>query len=297
MTADTATAVVAARQEERPWRSMLRRLVRHRSVQVGTIGVVGLITAAILAPVLTPYDPIEIDAKARLLSPNLEHPFGTDQLGRDILTRVLYGARLSIPMGLVPVLVGSVIGVTLGTIFGYFRRLDLLLMRFLDVALAVPALVLALAVTAILGGGMLNIMIALGIAGIPYFARMARGQVRQARSNTYVEYAVGAGAGNRHIIVTHLAQSLVAPILVMVSIGIGAAILAGSALSFLGLGPPPPTPEWGVMLQEGRDFLRIAWWMSVFPGIAIVLVVVSFNLLGDGLRDVLDPRMRRELTN
>jgi peptide/nickel transport system permease protein len=276
---------------------MLRRLVRHRSVQVGTVGVLALVLLAILAPMLTPYSPTKVVAVDRLLSPSLEHPFGTDQLGRDVLTRVLFGARLSLPMGLVPVAVGSIIGVTLGVIFGYFRRLDLFLMRFLDVALAFPALVLALAVTAILGPGLLNIMVALGIAGIPYFARMARGQVRQARANTYVEYAVGAGAGHRHIIITHLIQSLVAPILVMVTIGIGAAILAGSALSFLGLGPPPPTPEWGVMLQEGRDFLRIAWWMSVFPGIAIVIVVVSFNLLGDGLRDVLDPRMRRELTN
>jgi peptide/nickel transport system permease protein len=292
-----ATTTSTLRPEERPARKMLRRLRRHRSVQVGTIGVIALVVLAILAPVLTPYSATDVDAKSRLLAPSIEHPFGTDQLGRDVLTRVLFGARLSIPMGLVPVLVGSVIGVTLGVIFGYFRRLDLLLTRFLDVALAFPALVLALAVTAILGGGMLNIMIALGLAGIPYFARMARGQVRQARTNLYVEYAVGAGAGNRHVITTHLVQSLVAPILVMVTIGIGAAILAGSALSFLGLGPPPPTPEWGVMLQEGRDFLRIAWWMSVFPGLAIVIVVVSFNLLGDGLRDVLDPRMRRELVS
>lgn len=275
---------------------MLRRLRRHRSVQVGAAGVLLVIVLAILAPYVTPYSPIDVVAKDRMLPPSLEHLFGTDQVGRDVFTRVLYGARLSVPMGLVPVIVGSVLGVTLGVIFGYFRRLDLFLMRGLDVALAFPALVLALAVTAILGGGLLNIMIALGLAGVPYFARMARGQVQQAKSNVYVEYAVGAGAGHRHIITTHLAQSLVAPILVMVTIGIGAAILAGSALSFLGLGPPPPTPEWGVMLQEGREFLRIAWWMSVFPGLAIVLVVVSFNLLGDGLRDVLDPRMRKELT-
>jgi len=296
MSVATSTAPTRRRQE-RPARTMLRRLARHRSVQVGTIGVIGLVMLAILAPVLTPYPAVYIDAESRLLAPSLEHPFGTDQFGRDVLTRVLFGARLSIPMGLVPVLVGSFIGVTLGVIFGYFRRLDLLLTRFLDVALAFPALVLALAVTAILGGGMLNIMIALGLAGIPYFARMARGQVRQARTNLYVEYAIGAGAGNRHIITVHLIQSLVAPILVMVTIGIGAAILAGSALSFLGLGPPPPTPEWGVMLQEGRDFLRLAWWMSVFPGLAIVIVVVAFNLLGDGLRDVLDPRMRSELVS
>ncbi|MFV2065205.1 MAG: ABC transporter permease [Chloroflexota bacterium] len=294
MSAATPTAS-RNRAEERPARTMLRRLARHRSVQVGTIGVITLVVLAILAPVLTPYSATDIEAKTRLLSPSLEHPFGTDQFGRDVLTRVLFGARLSIPMGLVPVLVGSSIGITLGVIFGYFRRLDLLLMRFLDVALAFPALVLALTMTAILGGGMLNIMIALGLAGIPYFARMARGQVRQARTNLYVEYAVGAGAGHRHIITVHLVQSLVAPILVMVTIGIGAAILAGSALSFLGLGPSPPTPGWGVMLQEGRDFLRLAWWMSVFPGLAIVVVVVSFNLLGDGLRDVLDPRMRKEL--
>jgi peptide/nickel transport system permease protein len=275
---------------------MLRRLRRHRSVQVGAFGVTALVVLAVLAPYVTPYSPIDVVPKARLLPPSLEHPFGTDQVGRDVLTRVLYGARLSVPMGLVPVVVGSVIGVTLGVIFGYFRRLDLVLTRFLDVALAFPALILALAVTAILGGGLLSIMIALGLAGVPYFARMARGQVQQARSNVYVEYAIGAGAGHRHIITTHLIQSLIAPILVMVTIGIGGAILAGSALSFLGLGPPPPTPEWGVMLQEGREFLRVAWWMSVFPGLAIVLVVVSFNLLGDGLRDVLDPRLRKELT-
>jgi len=294
----TTTATTPTRQkvQERPARVMLRRLRRHRSIQVGTIGVIALIVFAVLAPYLTSYSPVDVVAKDRLLSPSLAHPFGTDQLGRDVLTRILYGARLSVPMGLVPVLVGSVIGVTLGVIFGYFRRLDLLLTRFLDVALAFPALILALAVTAILGGGLLSIMIALGLAGIPYFARMARGQVQQAKSNVYVEYAIGAGAGHRHVIITHLVQSLIGPILVMVTIGIGAAILSGSALSFLGLGPPPPTPEWGVMLQEGREFLRVAWWMSVFPGFAIVLVVVSFNLVGDGLRDVLDPRMRKELT-
>ncbi len=295
MTAAAATPT-RPRSHERPARTMLRRLKGHRSIQVGTIGVVMLVLLAIFAPVITGYSATDVDAKNRLLSPSLEHPFGTDQLGRDVLTRVLFGARLSLPMGLVPVLVGSIIGVTLGVIFGYFKRLDLVLTRFLDVALAFPALVLALAVTAVLGSGMINIMIALGLAGIPYFARMARGQVQQAKSHTYVEYAVGAGASNRHIITTHLLQSLVAPILVMVTIGFGAAILAGSALSFLGLGPPRPTPEWGVMLQEGREFLRVGWWMSVFPGLAIVMVVVSFNLLGDGLRDVLDPRMRRELT-
>ena len=192
-----------------------------------------------------------------------------------------------------PVIIASVIGVPIGVLVGYAPRVDLILMRVLDVWMAIPALVFALAVIAILGPGLNNVMLALGIAWIPYYTRMARGNVKRARGNGYVEYAIAAGATDFRIMFVHLLQSVAAPVIVMVTIGIGDAILSGSALSFIGLGAPPPTPEWGAILRDGREFLRIGWWISVFPGLAIVFTVVSFNLLGDALRDTLDPRVRR----
>ena len=210
-----------------------------------------------------------------------------------MLTRVVYGAQLSLTLGLVPVLLAAIVGVPMGVLVGYSPRVDLILMRIMDVMMAIPALVFALAVIAVLGPGLDNVMLALAIAWVPYYVRMARGNVKRAKSNGYVEFAVAAGASDIRIMFVHLLQSVAAPIIVMITIGIGDAILTGSALSFIGLGAPPPTPEWGAILRDGREFLRIAWWISVFPGIAIVVTVVSFNLLGDALRDTLDPRVRR----
>lgn len=285
--------VPATVADESPIRLFLRRLLRHRSGQVGLAGVIFVVFLAIFGPSLTQHSPTSVDPAAKLLSPTAIYPFGTDQLGRDVLTRILYGAGLSLPLGLVPVLIGGVAGVILGVLVGYSDVIDLFLMRILDVMMAVPALVMALAVIAVLGPGLNQIMLALGIAWTPYYARMARAQVKHAKTNGYVEFAIAAGASDRRIMVVHLLQSVAAPIIVMATIGIGDAILSGSALSFIGLGAPPPTPEWGAILRDGREFLRIAWWISVFPGLVIVLTVVAFNLLGDALRDTLDPRVRR----
>jgi peptide/nickel transport system permease protein len=270
--------IPAASADEAPIRLLLRRLLRHRSGQVGLAGVIFVVALAIFGPSLTSHSATSVDPATKLLSPSVIYPFGTDQLGRDVLTRILYGAALSLPLGL---------------LVGYSDPLDLFVMRILDVMMAIPALVLALAVIAVLGPGLNQIMLALGIAWTPYYARMARAQVKQAKTNGYVEYAIAAGASDRRIMAVHLLQSVAAPIIVMATIGIGDAILSGSALSFIGLGAPPPTPEWGAILRDGREFLRIAWWISVFPGLVIILTVVAFNLLGDALRDTLDPRVRR----
>ena len=278
---------------EAPLRVFFRRLMRHRSGQVGLLGVLFIIMLVFFGPDLTSKSPTAVSPSATLIPPSVAFPFGTDQLGRDVLTRILYGAVLSLSLGLFPVAFAAAVGVPIGVVVGYSERIDLVVMRILDVAMAVPALILALAVIAVLGPGLNQIMLALGIAWFPYYARMARGQVVQAKTSGYVEYAVSAGSGDGRIMFVHLLQSVAAPIIVMMSIGVGDAILSGSALSFIGLGAPPPTPEWGAILRDGREFLRIAWWISVFPGLAIVLTVVAFNLLGDALRDTLDPRIRR----
>jgi peptide/nickel transport system permease protein len=286
-------ATRAIEEPEAPIRVFFRRLMRHRSGQVGLIGVLLIFAIAIFGPLFLHSSATAVVVGQKLIGPSFAFPFGTDQLGRDVLTRVVYGAQLSLTLGLVPVIIASVIGVPIGVLVGYAPRVDLILMRVLDVWMAIPALVFALAVIAILGPGLNNVMLALGIAWIPYYTRMARGNVKRAKGNGYVEYAVAAGATDFRIMFVHLLQSVAAPVIVMVTIGIGDAILSGSALSFIGLGAPPPTPEWGAILRDGREFFRIAWWISVFPGLAIVFTVVSFNLLGDALRDTLDPRVRR----
>jgi len=283
----------AAVEAEAPIRVFFRRLLRHRSGRIGLIGVLLIFAVALIGPLLLHSSPTAVVAGQRLIGPSFAFPFGTDQLGRDVLTRVVYGAQLSLTLGLVPVAIAVVIGVPIGLVVGYVPRVDLFLMRIMDVMMAIPALVFALAVIAILGPGLNNVMLALGIAWIPYYVRMARGNVKRATTSGYVDYAVAAGATDFRIMVVHLLQSVAAPIIVMVTIGIGDAILSGSALSFIGLGAPPPTPEWGAILRDGREYFRIAWWISVFPGLAIVITVVSFNLLGDALRDTLDPRVRR----
>jgi peptide/nickel transport system permease protein len=286
-------ALPEAGEAEAPTRVFFRRLMRHRSGQVGLIGVLAIFALAVFGPFLVHSSPTAVVASQKLIGPSIAFPFGTDQLGRDVMTRIAYGAQLSLTLGLVPVLLAALVGVPIGVLVGYSPRVDLIVMRFLDVMMAIPALVFALAVIAVLGPGLNNVMLALGIAWVPYYSRMARGNVKRAKANGYVEYAVAAGATDIRIMFVHLLQSVAAPIIVMVTIGIGDAILSGSALSFIGLGAPPPTPEWGAILRDGREFFRIAWWISVFPGLAIVVTVVAFNLLGDALRDTLDPRVRR----
>lgn len=280
---------------ERGRSSFLRRALRHKSVVAGGGVLILLGCAALFAPLISPHDPFATNPATALEPPGGAFWFGTDQFGRDILSRIIYGARLSLPMGLIPVSIAATIGVAVGVLIGYHRGwLDSAFMRLIDVAFAFPPILLALAAVAILGPGFRNIMVALGIAWTPYYIRMARGQAIQAKEHGYVVAAVSAGASGTRVLRRHILQSVFAPVLVMMSIGVANAILAGAALSFLGLGAAPPTPEWGTILNDGKAFIERAWWIGFFPGVAIAVTVLASNLLGDGLRDILDPRLQSE---
>jgi len=271
----------------------MRRLRRNRGAMVGLYCVILMVAAAILADRLAPYDPIKMAPGFGLLAPSREHVLGTDLLGRDVLSRVIHGARISLRVGLVSVGIAAILGTTLGLLAGYFGRwADLLIMRFIDLLLAFPNVLLALAIIAILGPSIFNLMIAVGISATPGYARLVRGSVLAAKANTYVEAANAVGVPDGLIIWRHILPNVLAPVIVLSTLGMAGAILTGAALSFLGLGVQPPTAEWGVMLADGRNYLRIAWWITTFPGMAIMVTVLAINMLGDGLRDVLDPRLR-----
>ena len=260
---------------------------------VGGALLLAIAVAVILAPVLTPYNPIKANQRAPLDPPSAAHPMGTDRFGRDILSRILWGGRLSMTVGVVAVGIAAVSGVVLGLISGYYgRRTDVVIMRLVDLLLAFPGILLALAIVATLGATLPNLMIAVGVSAIPEYVRVARGTVLSLKEREFVLAARVVGCSDQTIIFRHILPNVTAPLTVLATLGIAAAIITGSALSFLGLGIRPPTPEWGNMLAEGREFLRHAWWVAFFPGLAIMLAVLSINLLGDGLRDALDPRLR-----
>jgi peptide/nickel transport system permease protein len=276
------------------WADSLRRLLRNPGAVAGLLLLALLIVAALLAPQITRFDPAAITPRDRLQPPNLTHWFGTDAFGRDIFTRVVYGARISLLVGVVSVLIATLLGVSMGLVAGYFGGwADALVMRGVDVMLAFPGILLALVIVAVLGPDLLNAMIAVGISAAPTYARVTRGAVLQTKTNLFVDAAVVVGVPTPQIILRHLLPNILGPIVVVTTLGVAGAIIAGASLSFLGLGAKPPTPEWGLMLSEGRNYLRQAWWITTFPGLAIMLTVLSINLLGDGLRDALDPRMRR----
>ncbi len=272
-----------------------RRLASHRSVVVGGILFMFVLTAALFAGWLAPFDPVDTDPVNALQPPGAEYWMGTDQLGRDVFSRVIHGARPSLIMGLVPMLISSILGTTAGMLIGYYGRwADLMMSRLVDIALAFPPILLALTVVAVLGPGLWSIALALGLSGIPFYIRMARGQVIQANEAPFVQTAIAIGAGDARVMFRHIIYRVMPPILVMMTIHVAGAILAGAALSFLGLGIPPPSPEWGTMIQDGRKFVALSWWMAFFPGVALAITVFATNLLGDGLRDVLDPRSKGE---
>jgi ABC-type dipeptide/oligopeptide/nickel transport system permease subunit len=250
----------------------------------------GLLT--ILAPLVAPFDPREQAIVERLQGPSSKHLLGTDQFGRDILSRILYGGRLSMIVGFISVSVGLVIGGAFGVIAGYFRTLDNLLMRLMDILLSFPAILLAIAVMTILGPGLINVMIAVGVRSIPSYARVVRSTVLSIKELPYCEASVAMGAGSLRTILTDVLPNSFPPVLVYTTLQIGNAILLGAVLSYLGLGVQPPTPEWGIMVSEGRGWLQAAPHIATFPGLAIFLVVVAFNLIGDGLRDSLDVRLK-----
>jgi peptide/nickel transport system permease protein len=274
-------------------RDALRRLRRNPGALAGALVLAVIVLLSVAAPLIAPYDPIDQDSQAIRSAPSADHLFGADNFGRDVFSRVLYGGQKSLPVGLVAVLIGAVVGVTAGLAAGYYGRwLDSTIMRMVDLMLAFPGILLALAIVAILGTSLLNLMIAVGISFIPEYTRVVRGSVLSAREAEYVTAAHVSGARARVIMFRHILPNILPPVLVLTTLEFATAIILGSTLSFLGLGVKPPAPEWGNMLSDGRSMMRHYWWVSFFPGLAIMLTVLSINLLGDGLRDALDPRLR-----
>jgi peptide/nickel transport system permease protein len=267
-------------------------IARNRLVLFGGALVVVVLVAGLLSPVIAPYDPTAITPDA-LAPPSRAHLFGTDDLGRDIFTRVLYGARISPIVGLLAVAISGLVGVAFGLIAGYAGGpADNVLMRIVDILLSFPGIVLAIGVVAILGPGLNHALVAVGIAGIPTFARVVRGSVLVEKEKEYVEAARLLGVPTPRLLLLHILPNVLAPVLVLATLSVAGAILAAAGLSFIGLGAQLPTPEWGAMLSQGRNYLAVQWWVAAFPGAAIALTVLGVNLLGDGVRDVLDPRLR-----
>jgi peptide/nickel transport system permease protein len=273
-------------------RTAWRTLCRHPTGLIGLAGFVLLLLAVVLAPSLARFDPTAIDHEHLLEPPGRTHVFGTDDLGRDILSRVLWGGRESLRAALLALLVAAGGGVALGLVSGYFGGwIDGVIMRLVDVLLAFPSLLLALSIVAVLGPHLSTVLIALGASAIPGTARFARGTVLAAKNREYITAAQVLGATHAHILLTHILPNITAPLIIYSTLGLGSLIMATAGLSYIGLGAQPPSPEWGAMLSDGREYLRDAWWMSVFPGLAIFWAVLCINLLGDGLRDVLDPKL------
>jgi peptide/nickel transport system permease protein len=260
---------------------------------VGAVILLLLIVGAVFAPYLTPYEPARMSPREALQPPSLTHPLGTDHFGRDQLARLLYGGSLSLQVGLVAVAIGASVGVTLGAVAGYKGGwIDEIISRLIDVKLAFPGILLALGVVAVLGPDLMNLMIAVGVGTIPGFCRLVRGQVLAAREFDYVLAARTIGCQHARIVIRHILPNVIAPVVVYGTLAVAGAILAGASLNYLGMGAKPPTPEWGLMLAESRDQIRRAWWLATFPGAAIMLTVISINLLGDGLRDAFDPWLK-----
>ncbi len=271
----------------------LRQFSRSAVGLVGLSLVAAFLLLTALAPWLAPHDPVATDFVSVLSPPSRAHPFGTDDIGRDILSRVIYGSRVSFEAGVFTVAVALTIGLPLGLVAGFFGgRVDNVIMRGIEVILSFPTLVLALGITSILGPKLIHALFAIGIVFVPHFARLIRGQVLSIRENDYVAAARALGATSRRMMALHVLPNCLAPLLVQCSFSVSFAILTEAALSFLGLGTQPPTPSWGIMLSMGRGYLEQAPWLGAFPGLAIFLSVLGFNLLGDGMRDALDPRLR-----
>jgi peptide/nickel transport system permease protein len=275
------------------FREIWRRLKRNRAAIVGGIIILLFVATAILAPWLSPYHPNEGDLTKRLKAPDREHLLGTDPLGRDLLSRVIYGARISLQIQLVAVVIAMVVGIILGMVGGYYGgTFDHLIMRLMDILLAFPGIFLAIAIIAVLGPGLTNLMLAAGIYSIPQFARIVRGSVLSLKEKEFVEAAKAVGEKDFNILFRYLLPNSMAPIIVQTTLRMATVLLTASGLSFLGLGVQPPTAEWGAMLSNARAYLITAPHVATVPGLAIMLVVMGFNLFGDGLRDSLDPRLR-----
>jgi peptide/nickel transport system permease protein len=276
--------------------SLARRFVRHRGATIGLAVIAVVVVLAIVGPVVWPFDPYLSSAADQLAPPGSQgHPLGADHLGRDVAARMLHGAALSLQVGLLAVGMAVTFGVLFGLPAGYFGgRTDMVVMRVIDVILAFPSILLALSIVSILGSSLTNAMIAVGISVVPLYVRVVRGSTLATRDLLFVDAARVVGVGHLEIMGRHIFPNILSPLVVVATLGVATAIIVGASLSFLGLGAQPPLPEWGAMLSEGRGFLQTAWWMSVFPGLAIMGTVLAINLIGDGLRDMLDPRLNRE---
>jgi peptide/nickel transport system permease protein len=274
---------------------LLPRVFTRSPLALGALAVVTLWAAvALAAPLLAPYGPLAQNIGDRLSPPTSAHWFGTDPLGRDILTRVVYGARLSIPVGIAAVVLAALLGTLIGSVAGVAAGIvEEVIMRATDLMLAFPTVILAMIISAALGAGIRNAVIAIMIAWWPSYARFARGLVLAAREREYVEAARAAGASAARVFVKHILTAIISPIVILGTLDVGHAILTFASLSFLGLGPPPQIPEWGSMIAAGRDYIDQAWWIGTFPGLAILSLALALNVVGDSLRDALDPRLRK----
>ncbi|MCL0037082.1 ABC transporter permease [Dehalococcoidia bacterium] len=282
---DLVTKIIESRRTST---EVFRRLKKHRLAMIGAAIILALVLIAVLAPFIAPHDPIEQNLEHRLLSPNTEYLLGTDNLGRCILSRLIHGTSVSLQIGVMVVGIASITGVTLGLIAGYRGGLtDELIMRIVDILLAFPGIILALAIAGILGPSLYNVMLALAVIGWTSYARVVRGSVLSVKEKEFVEAARALGTGEARIMFRHVLPNVMAPVIVMATLGMAHVILAAAALSFLGLGAQPPTPEWGSMLNDGRAFMRSAPHLTIFPGLAIMVTVLAFNFLGDALRDIL----------
>ena len=280
-------------EERGELREVFTHLLENKTAVVGMM-VIGLfLVVAVAAPLLTSYDPLATDFGRAVQAPSAEHLLGTDELGRDLLTRVLYGTRISLGIGLISVSIGLLFGVPIGAISGYYGgRLDLTVQRLMDIMIAFPGILLAIIIVVVLGVGVINVMIATGIASIPVYARLVRGSVLSIKRNNYVMAAKAEGLSDGRIIFLHILPNCLGPIIVQSTFQIATAILWAAGLGFLGLGAQPPTPEWGAILSRGRQYMRVAHHLTTFPGLAIFFMVLGFNLVGDGLPDAIDPKMR-----
>ncbi len=276
------------------WQRLVRKFIKNPTAMMGLIILIIMIFMAIFAPLIAPYDPLEITPVDRLLPPGGEHWFGTDRMGRDIFSRVVFGSRISLVVGLSVVALTTLFGTLLGLLAGYYKRLDDLLMRILDGMMAFPGLILMIMIMAVMGRSLMNVVIALTIVYMPRMARVVRGAVLVQKEMTYVEAARAIGASNLRILLCHIPRNCIAPIIIQGTMIFAYVVLAESALSFLGVGVPPEIPSWGNVISSGKVFLRRAPWICFFSGAAISLCVLALNSIGDGLRDILDPRLNHK---
>ncbi len=279
--------------ENRALRSLFWGRFKRNGLAVGgAIVVCSLFFIAAFAPLLSPYDPDTIDRHHVLMSPDIRHPLGTDDLGRDVLSRMIFGARISLAVGFVAVGIATIIGMILGALSGYYSGwTDRIIMRFIDIMLSIPTFFLILAVIAFIGSSIWNIMIVIGLTSWMSVARLVRAEFLSLKEREFVLAARAIGASDLRIIFRHVMINSMAPVLVSAVLGVAGAVLVESALSFLGIGVQPPTPSWGNILSLGKDYIELAWWLSVFPGLAILITVLGYNLLGEGIRDSIDPRL------